>query len=153
MYPKLFNENEDDITGEMSEAKLVEFFDKVKEKLAKRKQQHAQIDAEEVFHVNTEDAEQVPKWAEELRAEVSALKTSLATLSSTDSNTEEQNKAFFYRKEGKSYKKQNKDPCSICKKNNHSAKNCYKRICGKCSGVGHDADKCASRLGNKKRQR
>ena len=151
---KLFNDNEDDIVANMTEAKLVEFFDKVQEKLARKKKCDIDIDVEEVFHVTNDSVDnQMPKWAEDLRADVNALKTSLSTVSSTDSTNDEQSKAFYYKKDGKNFKKQSRAPCSICKKNNHSPKNCYKRVCSKCSGIGHDADKCASRISNKKRNR
>jgi len=145
---KIFNDNEDKITPKMEEAQLIQLFDVVKEKVCKGDNHSNAIS--QVFHT-VELEENVPKWAEQLQAEVSALKTSLNTLSSTESSATEE-KAFFYRKNGKSFKKKTATPCSICKKDNHSAKNCFKRVCSKCSGVGHDADKCASRYNkNKKR--
>jgi hypothetical protein len=148
---KLFNDNEKKITVDMTETHLIELFDVVKESTCKSdKRSNETVEVHEVFHVNSD--EHMPKWAEQLQAEVSALKTTLKTLSSTESSATDE-KAFFYRKDGKSFKKKTAtDPCSICKKDNHSAKNCFKRVCIKCSGIGHDADKCASRYNKTKKR-
>ena len=151
---KLYSDNEKEITEEMTNAKLIEFFDVVKERLSKGKDEVlVETIAEEVFHVNSTSEEKVPRWAENLQAEVSALKSSLKNISSTESTSDDQNEAFYYKKDGKNYKKKSYGPCSICKKDNHTEKKCFKRECKKCGGRGHDEDKCASRIKNRNSKR
>ena len=91
---KLFNENKGDIIADMTEPKLVEIFDKVHEIWLRESSMRLKL------------------------AYVNALKTSLSIMSSTDSTNDEQSKALYYKNDGKSFKKQSRDPCSICKKNN-----------------------------------
>ena len=95
----------------MTNAELIEFFDVVKERLSEGKDE-VLVDtiAEEVFHVNSASEEKVPRWVENLQAEVSALKSSLKSMSSSESKSDDQNEAFYYKKDEKNYKKKSYGP-------------------------------------------
>ena len=136
---KLFNDNKGDIKADMTEEQLITFFDTVKTKLStlKHKEETGTI-KEEVFQLNTEDSSEVedviPKWAEELKSQVSTLtKTFMprkaATFTSTDSSTSMEDSYMVDRQKEKAHA--SKGPCEICNKQGHVAKTCYQRICTK----------------------
>lgn len=146
---KLYSENEKKIKREMTEAHLMALFDDVKEKVTKRAKKPAEVT--EVFL--TEESEPMPKWAAELKAQVSALESSFHSFSSTDSGAEDQHRAYLVSKEKFKKSSEPLKPCTICGKSNHSERKCFKRVCAKCSGKGHDADKCATRGSRSRKSR
>lgn len=145
---KLFSDNEDKLKKEMTEGHLIALFDVVKKKLAKRASKPEE--ASDVFLV--EESEPMPKWAKELRDQVSALESTFHSRSSTSTDSgSEQNTAYHISRDR--YAKKSREPakaCSICGKSNHPERKCFKRVCTKCSGKGHDADKCATRGSTRK---
>ena len=147
---KLFADKEEQIKTDMTEDDLIKLFDYVKEKLQKK----AKIKTEEhptSAFVAVEN-EPVPRWARDLREQVAALESAIQSFSSTDSGTEEQNRAYYAKKEGKKFKRPLQlKPCGICGKNNHTEQKCFKRVCSNCSGTGHDAGKCSTRGANRRR--
>lgn len=147
---KLFAEKEEKIKADMTDDDLIKLFDYVKEKLQKKAKTAAEERPTSSFMAV--ESEPVPRWARDLREQVAALESAIQSFSSTDSGTEEQNRAYYAKKGGKKFKRPLQlKPCGICGKNNHTEQKCFKRVCSNCSGTGHDAEKCATRGANRKR--
>lgn len=118
---KLFNKKESLIVAEMTERDLMELFDVVKTVLARKFGNT--VKGNEVFHISEDEDSRMPKWAEDLTAQVRALKRAVG--------------------------KQDADQCKIRGKTNHCEATCFERICSRCSGMGHDASQCATKSSKK----
>ena len=134
---KVFSENENKVTNDMSDNELISLFDAASKKLAMKP-----METEEATTVMlTVEGDVMPAWAVELKKDVAALRVRLQVSSRDNSQSEEE--ADVVKTDLKQCKKKHR-ACSICGKTNHTELRCFKRVCTNCGGTGHDADRCTS---------
>ena len=143
---KIYDDNADKFKPDMDAAAVVGIFKIAKDKLTtlKKSTSTPQIIKKEKEDFDVFVADEMPRWAEELKEGLQNVQGRLGMFEEEDDRNNDGEDDVMYNKPTQADGNDRK--CWICLENGHYANRCSKRKCVRCGKEGHHEKKCYVKL-------
>ena len=143
---KIYDDNADKFKPDMDAAAVVDIFKIAKDKLTtlKKSTSTPQIIKKEKEDFDVFVADEMPRWAEELKEGLQNVQGMLGMFQEEDDRNNDGEDDVMYNKPTQADGKDRK--CWICLENGHYTNRCNKRKCVRCGKEGHHEKKCYVKL-------